>query len=207
MAARRRRRHPLQAGRRWWSPRTPGGAATAKRAWCGCCPAGWSRAWAASGARPAAAIIDAVAAALEVAGIHPAALRGLASVVAKADEPGLQEAAEELGVSLSIALDDDVQLQIAAHSLAESAWVRDHIGVGAACEPAALWAAGPGARLVLPKQAANGITVALAMVEGGDVIAQRTSAGGHPAGPGDLPGTGGGHPADAADRGRGSRPA
>jgi cobalt-precorrin 5A hydrolase len=121
----------------------------------------------------AAAIIDAVTAALAVGGIHPAALRGLASVVAKADEPGLQEAAEELGVSLAIALDDDVQLQIAAHSLAESAWVRDHIGVGAACEPAALWAAGPGARLVLPKQAANGITVALAMVEGGDMTTHR----------------------------------
>ena len=130
---------------------------------------------------PVAAIIEAVSEALDAAGIHPAALRGLASVVAKADEPGLQEAAEELGVSFAIAMDDDVELQIAAHSLAESAWVRDHIGVGAACEPAALWAAGPGARLVLPKRAANGVTVALAMAEGGDVIARSTVTGSHPA--------------------------
>ena len=97
---RRRPRRVASPRRHWWSPRARGGAATATRAWCGCCPAGSSPGVGCKRGTPAAAIIEAVAAALDVAGINPAALRGLASVVAKADEPGLQEAAEELGVSL-----------------------------------------------------------------------------------------------------------
>jgi cobalt-precorrin 5A hydrolase len=112
----------------------------------------------------------AVKAALSEAGVHPAALRALASVRAKQDEPGVFAAAEELKVPLVFASDDDVEAAMAAHALLENPWVRENVGVGGAAEPAALWAAGNGATLILPKRAGGGVTVALARAEGGAMV-------------------------------------
>jgi len=122
---------------------------------------------------PAAALVGAVREALESAGLRAESLRALASVRAKSDEPGLEEAAGELGVPLVFADDEQVEAQIVAYGLAESDWVRKSIGVGAASEPAALWAAGPGAVLVQHKIARDGITVALARMGGEAVVAAR----------------------------------
>lgn len=116
------------------------------------------------------ALAAAVRAALSEAGLHPAALRALASVRAKQNEPGVFAAAEELEVPLVFASDDDVEAAMAAHALLENPWVRQNVGVGGAAEPAALWAAGEGATLILPKQAGGGVTVALAQAEGGAMV-------------------------------------
>jgi len=116
------------------------------------------------------ALAAAVKAALSEAGLHPAALRALASVRAKQNEPGVFAAAEELEVPLVFASDDDVEAAMAAYMLAENPWVRQNLGVGGAAEPAALWAAGEGATLILPKRAGNGVTVALAQAEGGAMV-------------------------------------
>ncbi len=122
---------------------------------------------------PAATLVSAVREALDSAGLREGSLRALASVRAKSDEPGLAEAAAELGVPLVFADDEHVEAQIAAYDLAESEWVKKSIGVGAASEPAALWAAGPGAELVQHKIARDGITVALARMDGEAVVAAR----------------------------------
>jgi cobalt-precorrin 5A hydrolase len=119
------------------------------------------------------ALVAAVREAFFAAGLRIEALRGLASVRAKEDEPGLFAAAEELDVPLIFAGNEQVEAEIAARGLAESKWVRASIGVGAASEPAALWAAGPGSVLVQGKIAGAGITVALARGDGGAVVAAR----------------------------------
>lgn len=116
------------------------------------------------------ALAAAVRAALSEAGLHPAALRALASVRAKQNEPGVFAAAEDLEVPLMFASDDDVEAAMAAYALLENPWVRHNVGVGGAAEPAALWAAGEGATLILPKQAGGGVTVALAQAEGGAMV-------------------------------------
>lgn len=119
---------------------------------------------------PGEAVVLAVRQALSDAGLHPASLRALASVAAKSDEPGLRVAGEVLGVPVLIGPDEAVRAEIVNRQLPESEWVRRHIGLGAACEPAALWVAGEGARLVLPKQAGGGVTVALALADGGAML-------------------------------------
>lgn len=118
-------------------------------------------------------LVAAVREAFSAAGLRIEALHGLASVRAKEDEPGLFAAAEELDVPLVFAGDEQVKAEIAARGLSESDWVRANIGVGAACEPAALWAAGPGSVLVQGKIAGDGMTVALARGDGGAVVAAR----------------------------------
>lgn len=115
-------------------------------------------------------LATAVKAAVSDAGIHPAALRALASVRAKQNEPGVFAAAEELEVPLVFASDEDVEATMVAHALAENPWVRQNVGVGGAAEPAALWAAGEGATLIVPKRAGGGVTVALARAEGGAML-------------------------------------
>ena len=119
---------------------------------------------------PGEALAAAVRAALSEAGLHPAALRALASVRAKQNEPGVFTAAEELEVPLVFASDDDVEAAMAAYALVENPWVRQNVGVGGAAEPSALWAAGEGATLVAPKRAGVGVTVALAQAEGGAMV-------------------------------------
>jgi len=119
----------------------------------------------------ATVIMRAIETALAAADRHPAALASLATIEAKAQEPGLRQAAETLGLPLVVVPDETVRAAIATHHLAESEWVRQHVGLGAASEPAALAAAGEGARLVLPKQAGEGTTVALALRDGGAVVA------------------------------------
>ena len=71
---------------------------------------------------------------------------------------------------LVFASDDDVEATMAAYALVENPWVRQNVGVGGAAEPAALWAAGEGATLILPKRAGGGVTVALARAEGGAMV-------------------------------------
>lgn len=115
-------------------------------------------------------LVAAVRAVLAEAGLYPEALRTLASVRAKENEPGLLAAAQELQVPLVFASDDEVEATMAAYALVENPWVRRNVGVGGAAEPAALWAAGEGATLIVPKRAGDGVTVALARADGGHMV-------------------------------------
>lgn len=118
---------------------------------------------------PAGEIVEAVRDTLEQAGLEPAAVACLASVEAKEDEPGLQEAAREWGVPLQIY---SVEELADAPVLTPSAIAAQLFGVESICvsEGAALLAAGGPAEaeaaLLVPKQRhSERITVAVAVPE------------------------------------------
>ena len=103
-------------------------------------------------------ILAAIDAACLAHGIDRRAVGALASVAAKRDEAGLSEAAARLGAEL---------IFYSAARLREldrpgSSFVEAAVGTPAVCEPAALLGAGPEARLLAAKTAADGVTVALA---------------------------------------------
>ncbi len=108
---------------------------------------------------PAPDIVAAVARACAARGAALKSLTALASIEAKRDEPGLHEAARELGAEL---------LFYPAGRLAgvgvpnPSALVHKHMGVHSVCEAAALLAAGTD-RLLAPKARTANTTVALAL--------------------------------------------
>jgi cobalt-precorrin 5A hydrolase len=83
----------------------------------------------------------------------------------KADEPGLRAAAAALGLAL-VFLDDAELLarqdEFAARGAAPSPVAREKTGFASVAEAAALMGGGPGARLILPRRAADGVTCAVA---------------------------------------------
>ena len=114
---------------------------------------------------PAEAIAAALAAALQVAGRAPAALTALATSTAKSAEPGLQAMAAQLALPLT-PLPDAALAAAAPACLTASPRVQALTGLPSLAEAAALAAAGPGARLLGPRQSAGGLaTCALATTE------------------------------------------
>lgn len=109
---------------------------------------------------PEEVIAEALARALRAAGRSPASVAGLASTDRKRGEPGLLAAAAALDLPLRFYTLDE--LRACDGRYRPSAFVRQAIGVGGVCEPSALLAAGQPARLILPKMAWSGVTVALA---------------------------------------------
>ncbi|WP_222942299.1 cobalamin biosynthesis protein [Actinoplanes teichomyceticus] len=114
------------------------------------------------GARPgtaAAELAAAVTAALAEAGVAPAAVTVLATLDRRAAEPGLRSYARHTGRRL---------VAFPAARLAgqpvpgRSAVVAAATGTPSVAEAAALLAAGPAARLILPKRILGRVTVALA---------------------------------------------
>ncbi|SIQ70413.1 cobalt-precorrin 5A hydrolase [Rhizobium sp. RU35A] len=106
------------------------------------------------------AVLDEALAAFGRAGERPARL---ATGTLKANEAGLLEAAERLGVQLSVLSEaemdavSDRTLTISPHSVG-------HAGISSFCEAAALAAGGPSARLVGPRHVSQGVTCAIAIV-------------------------------------------
>jgi cobalt-precorrin 5A hydrolase len=103
----------------------------------------------------------AVRAALARLGLASAALEKIAAPAAKAGEGGIAAAAATLGVPLFWVAPDDLTLaggRVATHSARVSALM----GVPCIAEAAALAAAGPKARLLLPRIAVGPATCALA---------------------------------------------
>lgn len=84
----------------------------------------------------------------------------LCSIDLKKQEPGLCSLAKLRGTSFQTFSAEE--LGQAEGSEAESPFVRQVTGVGNVCERAALLGAGPNGRLVVKKQAADGVTVAVA---------------------------------------------
>ena len=107
----------------------------------------------------AAAVEEAFAAACAQAGVSPLALCGVASIDIKANEQGLFEFCEHRG--LKLAAYSAAELSQVEGSVSSSEFVAQTVGVDCVCERAALCGGG---RLVAPKFALNGVTVALAQV-------------------------------------------
>ena len=97
--------------------------------------------------------------ALQEAGEDISAVRLIASADIKADEAGLLAAAGELGIPLRFISSEEIQET--RREFACSELVQDKVGLPAVAEPAALLA-GTRTRLVLPRRASDGVTVAIA---------------------------------------------
>jgi cobalt-precorrin 5A hydrolase len=108
---------------------------------------------------PAVRIMAAVREALALAGCDLAQVRLLASADIKADETGLIEAARELGLPLRLVSSEEISTT--AYAFAHSQFVQEKVDLPAVAEPAALLA-GRRTRLILPKRAWDGVTVAIA---------------------------------------------
>ena len=104
---------------------------------------------------------DAVDRALANASVSPRAVRALATIDVKRGEPAIEELARARAWELRYYTADE--LAAVPGEFAGSEFVQKTVGVDNVCERAAC--AG-GARLVLGKQAGDGVTVAIAMEEG-----------------------------------------
>jgi cobalt-precorrin 5A hydrolase len=105
------------------------------------------------------AIVAAVREALELAGCPLERVRLMASADIKHDEPGLIEAASELGVALRLVSSQEIRQT--PREFAKSALAQEKVDLPAVAEPAALLA-GRRTRLLLPRQILHGLTVAIA---------------------------------------------
>ncbi|NPV91091.1 MAG: cobalt-precorrin 5A hydrolase [Firmicutes bacterium] len=103
-------------------------------------------------------IIEAVAGGLKKADRSPGAMRCLATIDLKQDEPGLLAAAESLGLPL-LAFERRRIAEI-EDRFPSSEWVKSRVGVGAVCEPAA-YLAGKNPFRVLGKTRFDGVTVSV----------------------------------------------
>jgi len=111
----------------------------------------------------AAAIETVIAAALARAGLTSRRLDVLATAAFKRDEPGIAAAAAAHGVPLILVAQAD--LERAGGRATYSRRVAELMGVGSVAEAAALAAAGPAGRLVVPRIAIGPATCALARSE------------------------------------------
>jgi cobalt-precorrin 5A hydrolase len=105
-------------------------------------------------------IVAAVTGALEKIPMGLSRVRLLASADVKAQEEGLMEAARRLGVPLRIVPSEEIRA--AGRDFARSDFVMGKVDLPAVAEPAALLA-GRRTRLLLPKTARDGVTVAVAV--------------------------------------------
>ncbi len=105
-------------------------------------------------------VAGAVVRVLHAAGLSPAALKALASVDAKRREEGLLAAAKVLGVKAIFYSPEE--LAACGENFSHSNFVKEKVGVGAVCEPAAWLAAGKPGRLLVPKTVCGRVTVAVA---------------------------------------------
>jgi cobalamin biosynthesis protein CbiG len=105
---------------------------------------------------------DQIAAAVQAAlGAYPlAAIRTVATIESKADEPGLLEFCARHALPLRIF--SRAEVATVSELPTPSSTVRVHLGVDGVCEPCALLAASAG-RLLVPKTVLDGVTVAIAM--------------------------------------------
>ena len=103
---------------------------------------------------------EAFDAALRKSGCHAAAVKAVATIDLKADEPGLLSFCENHGLPLYTY--SAAELAAVPGSFTGSAFVKKTTGVDNVCERAAVLCGG---RLLSQKEAGNGVTVALAIEE------------------------------------------
>ncbi|MHB1455343.1 MAG: cobalt-precorrin 5A hydrolase [Armatimonadota bacterium] len=104
-------------------------------------------------------IVDAIQKACAEAGVEMSEVRLIASADIKSDEEGLLNAAKDLGLPVRFIRSDDIRASM--RSFERSEFVQEKVNLPAVAEPAALLA-GRRTKLILPKTAYNGITVAIA---------------------------------------------
>lgn len=109
---------------------------------------------------PAGRIVEAVTGVLERIPVERSRVRLLASAGVKANEEGLHAAARRLGVPLRIV--SSAEIRETRRDFARSDFVKEKVDLPAVAEPAALLA-GRRTRLLLPKTARGGVTVAVAV--------------------------------------------
>jgi cobalt-precorrin 5A hydrolase len=107
----------------------------------------------------AVAIIEAVEVALQKARVERGQVRYIASADIKEGEPGLTQAARDLGVPLRLIASEEIRA--CGRSFERSALVQEKVNLPAVAEPAALLA-GRRTLLILPKIIHKGVTVAMA---------------------------------------------
>jgi cobalt-precorrin 5A hydrolase len=107
---------------------------------------------------PAERIIAAIRGALAEEGVSLEEVRLLASADIKADEPGLLEAAEALGIPIRFVASEEIRSSLREFS--HSDFVQGKVNLPAVAEPAALLA-GRRTRFICRKKALDGITIAL----------------------------------------------
>lgn len=104
-------------------------------------------------------IVRAVKAAFKQGGLSLLSLKALATVVIKINEPGLVQAAQYFKVPLAEVTRD--QIESLSGQFTPSDFVKESIGVGGVCEPAAIAASGQG-KIKVPKLKFGPVTVAVA---------------------------------------------
>ena len=110
---------------------------------------------------PASDIEAAIRAALARAQLGAGALDAIATMQAKSSEPGIRAAAEKLRVSLIVV--PELELATASDRVeTHSERVAALAGVGSVAEAAALAAAGPASKLIVPRLIVGAATCALA---------------------------------------------
>lgn len=114
-------------------------------------------------------ILGAITEVFQQAGLSINSIKKLATVDVKKEESGMIEAAEALGVPLCIVSREEI-LRI-EDQFAASSFVKETIGVGAVCEPAALISSNEGS-VIIGKKACKGITIAV-VKEGEEVYGNR----------------------------------
>ncbi|MBQ6117678.1 MAG: cobalt-precorrin 5A hydrolase, partial [Clostridia bacterium] len=108
---------------------------------------------------PEETVTGAVNEILQQNGIDPQSVKRVASIDVKKEEPGLLACAEKLGVPAYFYTAEE--LDAVPGEFHESEFVRQTVGVGSVCERAAVKSAG--GKLIIPKTATDGVTVAAAM--------------------------------------------
>ena len=108
-------------------------------------------------------ILSAIRQACHTAKRSIASVAIIGSTVVKADEAGLLAAAQQLAIPVKFFVHEQLQTCIMQHNLALSDFVKEKIGVGNVCEPAAMLA-GRTSKLILPKTKYPKVTVAITPV-------------------------------------------
>lgn len=111
----------------------------------------------------AGVILKAIGASMERLGKSPLCIKALATVDIKANEPGILQAAGELGIPLLVYTREEIEevFRVRGSQLNYSSLVQQKIGVGGVCEPVTLLAS-PRGRMIQPKTKFPGVTVAVA---------------------------------------------
>jgi cobalt-precorrin 5A hydrolase len=121
---------------------------------------------------PAEAIEAAIAAALAQARNQPSRIDALATAMFKSGEDGIAAAAAARGIPLILVGQADMAR--ASNQTTHSRRVLELMGVGSVAEAAAIAAAGPDARLLVPRLIVGPVTCALAIADGPPAEASAT---------------------------------
>lgn len=98
--------------------------------------------------------------ALDAVKLKPDDIYAIGTIDIKENEPAILSISQKYRIPI-ISFTASL-LENAPGEYSESAFVKDTVGVGNVCERAAILAAGVEAKLILPKQAGNGVTMAVA---------------------------------------------